>query len=121
LTGRLDVEPWRSWKLAMLELAEWDLPASGTEVEVDQPPAVDPRLEAADRTPSDYGIGRRSLERLLAHEIATSAPVQDQIEAFIRIADWDWMGGVRSQALEEYELAQEMLEEAEHKRRSMST
>jgi hypothetical protein len=110
-SARTDLEPWRSWKDAMLQLAEWELPqpgaASGPEKE--ESPKIDPRLEAPNRAPSDAGIVRRSLERLLAYEIAASAPLQEQIEAFMRIADSELPN---SGAFERYELVRKTLEEA---------
>ena len=110
-SARTDLEPWRSWKAAMLQLAEWELPqqAAASGLEEEEPPKIDPRLEAPNRAPSDDGIVRRSLERLLAYEIAASAPLQEQIEAFMRIADSELPN---SGAFERYELVRKTLEEA---------
>ena len=112
--ARFDADPWRSWKQGMLQLAEWDSPqtVAAPALEQDEPPDVDPRLGAPDRAPTDYGIGRRSLERLLAYEIESSAPLHDQVEALVRIADWDLMRVPNSLAFDGYELARSMLEEA---------
>jgi hypothetical protein len=112
--ARTDLEPWRSWKLALLQLAEWDIPyrddrSGPREAEASK---VDPRLEAPYFAPSDYEIGRRSLERLWAYEMATSAPVKQQAEAFIRIADWDFVQQQDARALEQYALAHTALEAA---------
>jgi len=114
--ARLDVEPWRSWMDSMALLAEWELPQ----------PVAEPGLEQSEPRDGepissrfyegrclDFCLGRQSLQRLLAYEIATSAPLREQVEAFIRLADWrlaDWLGN--EQALEQYERALEVLEEA---------
>jgi hypothetical protein len=45
---------------------------------------------------------------LLAYELAASAPLQDQVEAFVRLADWER----GEQALEKYERAVKILQEA---------
>jgi hypothetical protein len=109
--ARLDVEPWRSWMDSMAVLAEWELPQPVAEL---GPRQSEPR----DGEPIssrfyeglclDDCLGRQSLQRLLAYEIATSAPFQRQIEAFIRIADWE----EREQALERYERALKILQDA---------
>ena len=116
--ARVDLEPWRSWWDAMLLLAEWELPqpAAGPE----QREQSDSEPKSVDRPSpfpnvhgiADYGFGRKSLERLLAYENATAAPLQKKIDALVRIADWDLLYSYNSNALEDYERAYEMLEQA---------
>jgi hypothetical protein len=110
-TPRLDLEPWRSWMDSMALLAEWELPQ----------PVAEPGLEQSEPRDGepissrfyagrclDYCLGAQSLQRLLAYEIAASAPLHEQVEAFIRIADWEGGGS----ALERYQRALKMLREA---------
>jgi hypothetical protein len=107
-TPRLDLEPWRSWRDSMALLSEWELPQPGAE------PATEPSEPDGEPVSSRFSrcldscLGRQSLQRLLAYEIAASAPLPNQVEAFVRLADWE--GG--DQALEKYERALKMLEEA---------
>jgi hypothetical protein len=107
----LDAEPWRSWMDSMALLAEWKLPQAVGEPAPEQ-------IEVRDGEPIssrfyegrclDSCLGRQSLQRLLAYEVAKSAPLREQVEAFIRIADWEG----REQALERYERALKMLQDA---------
>lgn len=57
----------------------------------------------------DYLLGRESLRRLAAYDAAVSAPLLAQIEALIRIADWDILfsrsRNLQDAALATYELA----------------
>lgn len=57
----------------------------------------------------DYLLGRESLRRLAAYEAAVSAPPFAQIEALVRIADWDILfsrgRNLQESALAMYELA----------------
>jgi hypothetical protein len=109
--ARLDEEPWRSWMDSMAALAEWELPQSVAEPAPEQDEPRDGKPLAArfhERECLDACLGRLSLQRLLAYEIATAAPLRDQVEAFVRIGDWEG----RERALERYERAIEMLEEA---------
>jgi hypothetical protein len=114
----LDVEPWRSWWESMLLLTEWGLPqpvaarAQGGEQPVGEPKSVDYLLWRPNTAVADYGFGRKSLERLLAYEAAASAPLHEQVEALVRIADWDLLNSYNSSALAEYERAFETLESA---------
>ena len=109
--ARLDEEPWRSWMDSMAALAEWELPQAGAEPSPEQNEPRDGKplaIRFYERECLDDCLGRQSLQRLLAYEIATAAPFREQVEAFIRIADWE--GGER--ALERYERAIEMLQQA---------
>jgi hypothetical protein len=62
--------------------------------------------------PTGYWFGRRSLVRLYRYEVASSAPAVQQVEAIVRLADWDLRYSRNSLALEGYEQAHEFLEEA---------
>jgi hypothetical protein len=109
--ARLDLEPWRSWMQSMALLAEWELPQPVAEPVPEQ---SEPRDGAPlssrfyERDCLDGCLGRHSLQRLLAYEIATSAPFEKQVEAYVRIADWEQ----GEQALERYERAVKMLHDA---------
>jgi hypothetical protein len=95
----------------MALLAEWGLPQPGVEPALEQSEPQDSESISSlfyEGRCRDYCLGRQSLQRLLAYEIAASAPLQDQVEAFVRLADWE--GG--DQALEKYERALKMLQEA---------
>jgi hypothetical protein len=112
----LEREPWRSWWESMLLLAEWGVAqpigarAQGEEQPAGEPESVDYLSWRPNSAVADYGFGRKSLERLLAYEAATSAPLPQQVEALVRIADWDLLNSYNSSALKEYERAYEMLE-----------
>lgn len=109
--ARLDAEPWRSWMDSMALLAEWELPRPVGEPGPEQAEVQDGEPISSrfyEGRCLDYCLGRQSLQRLLAYEIATSAPFEKQVEAFIRLADWE--GSER--ALEGYARAIEMLREA---------
>lgn len=94
-----DAEPWRSWVDAMGRIAPQ--PVAGPGVEHEEP-----------QRGVDYRLGRQSLERLLAYEIARSSPLPDQVEAFVPLADWDLLDARNSLALEQYEQAYDMLQDA---------
>jgi hypothetical protein len=107
-TPRLDLEPWRSWRDSMALLAEWELPQTGAAPVPEQSePDGEPNSSRFSRC-LDPCLARLSLQRLLAYEIAASAPLRDQVEAFVRLADWE---GDR-QAREKYERALKMLQDA---------
>lgn len=114
----LEREPWRSWWDSMLRLTEWGLPqpvaarAQGEEQPVGEPKSVDYLLWRPSTAVADYGFGRKSLERLLAYETATSASLQERVVALVRVADWDLLYSYNSRALEQYERAYELLEQA---------
>jgi hypothetical protein len=94
---------------SMALLAEWELPQPGVEP---GPEPSEPRdgesLSTRFSRCRDYCLGRQSLQRLLTYELAASAPLQDQVEAFVRLADWER----GEQALEKYERAVKILQEA---------
>jgi len=69
-TPRLDLEPWRSWRKSMALLAEWELPQPGAEpVSEQREPDGKPSSSRFSRC-LDACIGRLSLQRSLAYEIA---------------------------------------------------
>jgi hypothetical protein len=70
-------------------------------------PRATPRV-----TDRDYFFGRRSLERLRFYEVAGLAPLHEQVDALVQIADWDLLWSPDQTALERYERAYVMLEEA---------
>jgi hypothetical protein len=101
----------------MALLAEWDLPQPGAEHGPEQSEPRDGESISSGFYAGgclDYCLGRQSLHRLLAYEIATSAPLHDQVEAFVRIADWHIAQpyGDNEPALEQYERAYEILKDA---------
>jgi hypothetical protein len=104
----LDAEPWRSWMDSMALLAEWELPRPVGERAPEQRDGEPISNRFYEGRCLDHCLGRQSLERLLSYEIATSAPLREQVEAFIRIADWEG----REQALERYERVLKMLQDA---------
>src|SRR5690606_30615870 len=59
-----------------------------------------------------YEFGRRSLSRLYDYEVASAAPLPDQLSAVVQIADWDLLYSHNSSAFEGYELAYAWLKEA---------
>lgn len=60
-----------------------------------------------------YDVGRRSLGRLYDYEVASRAPALQQVEAVIRIADWDLLHSRNTLALEGYEQVYAWLMEAD--------
>ena len=58
----------------------------------------------------NYGLGSASLERLLAYDIANSEQVLTQLEALVRLADWDLLFGRITAAHRQYLHAYELLE-----------
>ncbi len=62
--------------------------------------------------PTGYEFGRRSLVRLYRYEVASSAPVVQQVEAIVRLADWDLRYSRNSLALEGYAQAHAFLKKA---------
>jgi hypothetical protein len=108
--ARVDLEPWRSWWDTMLLLTEWELPQTAALGEQDEQQDGEPKFPNIGI--ADYGFGRKSLERLLGYENASSAPLQEKIVALVRIADWDLLHSYNAKALEQYERAYEVLEQA---------
>lgn len=80
---------------------------------------LDPRAEDALEDPLShtfdastyYEFGRRSLRRLYDYEVASEAPLVDQLNAVMQIADWDLLYSRNTSAFEGYELVHAWLEE----------
>jgi hypothetical protein len=106
--AQLDAEPWRSWMDSMALLAEWGSPQPGVEPGSEQSeprdgePLSDRFYEGRCLDPC---LVRQSLQRLLAYETATSAPLKEQVEAFLRLVEWGGADG-------EYERALKILQDA---------
>lgn len=98
---RTQSEPWRSWLEVMGRLARLQVPNPGA---VTLKPGVPQHGRGF-----DYLLARESLVRLFAYELAASAPLSDQIAAFLRIADWDLRASQNGLALDEYEQVYRLL------------
>jgi hypothetical protein len=59
----------------------------------------------------NYGLGLRSLRRLLAYDFVNSAPWLTRIESAVLVGDWELLFGQHGLALEIYEQAYEQLEQ----------
>ncbi|HET8699138.1 MAG TPA: hypothetical protein VFO94_16765 [Gammaproteobacteria bacterium] len=98
-----EAEPWRDWANALDRLATWPLPT---------PEGAVPLTPGTPRSTGglDYLRGRESLQRQFRYEVASSASQQAQIDAFVRIADWDLLHEQNALALAEYEQVYRLLE-----------
>ena len=104
------LEPWRSRVEPFLELARSTLPyMSAGLLEKRELRGHEDDLE---RVVDPYHRARQSLARLYAYEVATASPLLDQIDALIRMADWDLLYSNNGLALERYDRARVMLEDA---------
>jgi len=63
-------------------------------------------------SPKGYELGRRSLVRLYRYEVASLAPIVQQVEAMVRLADWDLQYSRIALALDGYEQAYAFLKAA---------
>jgi tetratricopeptide (TPR) repeat protein len=98
-----EIEPWRSWLEAMGALARLQVPnPSGLTLK-----PGDVELKGG----VDYLLARESLVRLYAYELAADASLARQVEAFVRIADWDLLHSQNTVALREYEQLHQLLEQ----------
>ena len=96
------IEPWQSWAAALGEIAVVTVPnQTGLPLVPGAPP--DGWF--------DYRLGRESLVRLFAYELAAPAPLATQIEAFLRIADWDLLHSYNALASGEYAQVLRLLDE----------
>jgi hypothetical protein len=59
----------------------------------------------------NYGLGSASLERLLSYDVANSEPLSTQLDALVRVADWDLLFGRITAAHRQYLHAYELLEQ----------
>lgn len=112
LDVRSESEPWLSWLEAVEELALWPLPIPpGTAaLQAGTPGGAGPRGNGV-ASDFDYLLGRESLKRQFHYEGAALAPLATQVEAFMRIADWDLLHSQNALALNEYQQAYRLLAE----------
>ena len=108
--GASSLEPWRSRMAAVVQLAQWELPYPS-----------EPSLEEEDdghfstkqvHIMDPYHRGRQSLRRLYAYGAASSDSSLRQAEAVAQMADWDLLYSHNGRAMESYEVARAMLDEA---------
>jgi hypothetical protein len=108
--GASTIEPWRSRMAAVAQLAEWELPYPN-----------EPSLQSDDddhaftkhvHIMDPYHRGRQSLRRLYAYGAASSDSSLRQAEAVAQMADWDLLYSHNGRAIESYDVAREMLEDA---------
>jgi hypothetical protein len=106
---QFESEPWRSEMEALVRLVNWELPdPHGAAATLRGEP---PERREVTQVARDYRIGRLSLSRLYAYEAATSSSLTRQIDALVRIADWELLYGENAKALDGYELIYSMLDE----------
>jgi len=108
--GASSLEPWRSRMAAVVQLAEWELPYPS-----------EPSLQGDDddhvftkqvHIMDPYHRGLQSLRRLYAYSAASSNSSLRQAEAVAQMADWDLLYSHNGRAIESYEVARGMLEDA---------
>jgi hypothetical protein len=108
--GAASIEPWRSRMAAVAQLAEWELPYPS-----------EPSLQSDDdghvftkhvHIMDPYHRGWQSLRRLYAYGAASSDSSLEQAEAVAQMADWDLLYSHNGRAVESYEVARAMLEQA---------
>ena len=108
--GASNIEPWRSRMAAVAQLAAWELPYPS-----------EPSLQTDDdghvftkhvHIMDPYHRGRQSLRRLYAYGAASSGSSLEQAEAVAQMADWDLLYSHNGRALESYDVARAMLDEA---------
>jgi hypothetical protein len=112
-------EVWRDRTDAVAELAGWDAPyVHDDESERDAAELKEREIRAARfdfLRGNFYAVGRLSLRRLLAYEIANESPPPARVQALVRLADWDLLyarsGNRKASALEIYEQAYELARE----------
>lgn len=101
---RTESRSWRSWLEAVGRLAHLDVPnPSGL--------PLNPGDAEKQNGAFDYLLARESLVRLFAYELAAAAPLRVQVEAFVRIADWDLLNSQTALALNEYAQVYRLLDE----------
>jgi hypothetical protein len=109
--GSRSIEPWRSRIATLVELAAWEFPY----------PSENPLHESDDNghvvtkhlhLMDPYHRGRQSLRRLYAYGAASEDSSLSKADAVVQLADWDLLYSHNGQAVESYEVAHEMLEQA---------
>jgi hypothetical protein len=78
----------------------------GSVTEIDEEPS-----RTSQNFPTNYLFGRQALVRLYDYELASSAPLNDQVHAFVQLADWDLLYSRNSLAYSEYEQVYAWLEQ----------
>jgi len=110
LHGLEHTEPWRSQMDTVVRLARWDLDfrhdsaVTGRDDAIDRELAVRRYLD-----PDHYELGRLGLNRLIAYENTGSSSRLREIEAHVRLADWDLLYSHNRLAIKEYQQAYEMM------------
>lgn len=66
-----------------------------------------------------YAVGRRSLRRLIAYDVANSEPLLIRIKSLVRMVDWDLLAGANESALQAYAGVHALLEREEVDRSSI--
>lgn len=92
------LEPWRGRIEAIVELARWKAPS---EPSTENRASRSPTLRSVELL-SPYRRGRQSLRRLYAYEAASRAPLRDQVDAAVPIADWDLLHSHNTAAVRGY-------------------
>jgi hypothetical protein len=101
ILGVTSMEPWRSRVAPILALASW------------RGGAAKPTLEAKHEYMTlTYYRGRQSLRRLFIYDALSSRSPLEQADSIARIADWDLMYEQHGKAVDGYEVAHAMLEDA---------
>jgi len=109
--GASNLEPWRSRVAAVAELAEWQLPyPDEPSLQVDDDSNVNTKQV---HIMDPYHRGKQSLRRLYAYGAASSSSSSlRQAEAVAQMADWDLLYSHNGRAMESYEVARTMLDDA---------
>jgi hypothetical protein len=109
--GSRSIEPWRSRVAPVVELAEWDFPypSAGRLFDSDDEGNV---VTKHTHLMDPYHRGRQSLRRLYAYGAASEGSSLSQANAVVQMADWDLLYSHNGQAVQSYEAAHEMLEQA---------
>jgi hypothetical protein len=103
-------EPWRSRTAPVRALAEWDLPYDTAEA--DEQDFLHEYETRVRRLRDPYHRGRQSLRRLYAYGAATSSSPLRQATTLALMADWDLLHSHHGFAVDGYELARALLEQA---------
>jgi hypothetical protein len=108
--GASSIEPWRSRMAAVVQLANWELPyPNEPSLRVDD---NDNDFTKHVHIMDPYHRGLQSLRRLYAYGAASSESSVRQAEAVAQMADWDLLYSHNGRAIESYDVARAMLEEA---------
>lgn len=101
------MDAWRGYEQAIKVLLRNGLYSS------DQLRRIEMDIVRSSYTHDGYRVGRASLRRLLQYEAETAAPTLAQVEALVRIADWDLLFiDNKGAPLKMYAQARELLEQS---------